>query len=271
VPQKNTSTDFNLSLYLSFTGSIGLIRFFFFQKKKQKALFRFAEGHSRSKPRRGLPLGWGLPKKNTSTDVNLSIHLSLTGSIGLIRCFFFQKKKQKALFRFAEEHSQSKPRRGLPLGWGLPKKNTSTDVNLSIYLSLTGSIGLIRFFFFQKKKQKALFRFVEGHNLPKNLDEADLGVWELTLNKGHLLISLCQSFFIESIGSIAFFFSRKEAEEYSLLKSRRSRPRGVWGASPPAEHRERPYRCTGSPMADLGSESIGVHGTASLCLGRGPC
>jgi hypothetical protein len=83
--------------------------FFFFQKKKQKALFRFAEDPA-------------MPKNLGEADsgclgARINHHCQVS--------FFFQKKKQKALFCFAEgsvAQPSAKPTQG---GWGLaPKKPT---------------------------------------------------------------------------------------------------------------------------------------------------
>jgi hypothetical protein len=75
---------------------------------------------------------------------------SLTDSIGLVMSFFFQKKKQKAfvLLRRSLLSLTSLAKRS-PGTWGwLPaSKNTH-------YLRLADVIGLVVFFFFQKKKQK---------------------------------------------------------------------------------------------------------------------
>jgi hypothetical protein len=73
--------------------------------------------------------------------------------------FFFQKKKQKALFRFADSlatHISAKPTLGV---WGLAPRNRISNE----------SISLTVFFFFQKKKQKALFCFAEGWLILKEL------------------------------------------------------------------------------------------------------
>jgi hypothetical protein len=82
--------------------------FFFFQKKKQKALFCSAENHTQPKTRRSR----------------------LWGSAGLIVSFFFQKKKQKALVlrrrRSSTAQISAKPTLGV---WGhAPKKPTTLIV-----------------------------------------------------------------------------------------------------------------------------------------------
>jgi hypothetical protein len=115
---------------------------FFFQKKKQKALFRFAEGNGPPKPRRSRPWGFGgvPPKKPKSSK--------LIEPIGVIVFFFFQKKKQKALSRFAEGNGPPNLGEADPGGLGACPQKASL-------VSYIEPIGVIVFFFFQKKKQKA--------------------------------------------------------------------------------------------------------------------
>jgi hypothetical protein len=76
------------------------------------------------------------------------IYVLFKSIMGYAILFFFQKKKQKALFCFAED--SVKP----TLGVGM----------------LPDDLYVI-FFFFQKKKQKALFCFAEDSAKPT------LGVW----------------------------------------------------------------------------------------------
>jgi hypothetical protein len=68
--------------------------------------------------------------------------------------FFFQKKKQKALFRFAEDCNSAKPTLGLFVKSINYPERAIYQNNISVIV--------IVFFFFQKKKQKALVRFAEG-------------------------------------------------------------------------------------------------------------
>jgi hypothetical protein len=103
---------------------MNIMTFFFFQKKKQKALFRFAEGKTLPKPRRSRPRGFGgfAPKKRTSIAIIVLKNI-------MVIFFFFQKKKQKALFRFAEGKTLPKPRRSRPRGsGGLPPENGASEV-----------------------------------------------------------------------------------------------------------------------------------------------
>jgi hypothetical protein len=46
--------------------------FFFFQKKKQKALIRFAEGHITNSAK--LPLGWGKKEMMVSPELRWTNH-----------------------------------------------------------------------------------------------------------------------------------------------------------------------------------------------------
>jgi hypothetical protein len=98
---------------------------FFFQKKKQKALFRFAEGQAFE-----------------ASCCSVS--------------FFFQKKKQKALFRFAE--GQALRRLVVLCSSFSRKRSKKREAEGQAFATSRCSV----LFFFQKKKQKALFRFAEG-------------------------------------------------------------------------------------------------------------
>jgi hypothetical protein len=108
-----------------------LVEFFFFQKKKQKALFCFAEGYGLPNlPRSGTTGVWGLaPKK-----------LFFLKSTGLVAFFFFQKKKQKALFCFAEGYGlPNLPRKGcenIPTVSSLPERKKDTESFLYHPMSL---------------------------------------------------------------------------------------------------------------------------------------
>jgi hypothetical protein len=135
-----------------------VVVYFFFQKKKQKALFRFAEGlaaQPSAKPTLGV---WGRAPRNLT----------------LMKIFFFfQKKKQKALFRFAEglaTQPSAKPTLGV---WGRAPRNLTLMKNLATQASAKPTLEGLGpcpqepnpyedIFFFQKKKQKALSRFAEG-------------------------------------------------------------------------------------------------------------
>jgi hypothetical protein len=68
---------------------------FFFQKKKQKALFRFAEGFRYPNLGEADQGVWGLAPKKTIKGLVFAYNWSSS-------FFFFKKKKQKALFCFAE-------------------------------------------------------------------------------------------------------------------------------------------------------------------------
>jgi hypothetical protein len=132
--------------------SIGLIVFFFFQKKKQKALFRFAEGYiSPIISSKQVQSVWGFPPRNVSTKK----------SIGLIIFFFFQKKKQKALFRFAEGYiSPIISSKQVQSVWGFPLRN----------VSIKKSVGVIVSSFSRKRSKKrcsASQKVLFAHNILK--------------------------------------------------------------------------------------------------------
>jgi hypothetical protein len=74
--------------------------------------------------------------------------------------FFFQKKKQKALFCFAEGY------------WFDPSLGEADPGGLGACPQQNSTLS---HFFFQKKKQKVLFCFAEGYWFDPNFGEADPG------------------------------------------------------------------------------------------------
>jgi hypothetical protein len=92
---------------------------FFFQKKKQKALFCFAEGHRWPNLREAEPRGLGLAPEETRQRFHL---------VEIV--FFFQKKKQKALFCFAEGPRWPKPPRSGATGSGAGPRKDSSEVSI---------------------------------------------------------------------------------------------------------------------------------------------
>jgi hypothetical protein len=84
---------------------------FFIQKKKQKALFCFAE--ISAKRSHGV---WGWPQKTQRTQLAFL-------PIDVVKIFFFQKKKQKALFCLAE--TSAKRSHGV---WGWPQKTQPASI-----------------------------------------------------------------------------------------------------------------------------------------------
>jgi hypothetical protein len=83
-------------------------------------------------PLRGKP--WSIRKSAKPTQGGLgacpqekiAVRASLKKPVGLGIFFFFQKKKQKAFVRFAEDHGLTEIRRSQPRGgWGLPQEKIS--------------------------------------------------------------------------------------------------------------------------------------------------
>jgi hypothetical protein len=125
-----------------FAESYSVTTFFFFQKKKQKALFCSAEDNGPSPKTSAMPTqGFeACPKKPHDL---ITTQLGNKPSINLL----FPEKEAKSVVLFRRKFTGHPPR-SRPRGFGAcPKKIAKPLKNMLI--------ELVAFFFFQKKKQKA--------------------------------------------------------------------------------------------------------------------